>query len=664
MIDYFRPHRNGVVPCVTEMGRRHLERALQFFCLVIAFFFQCAPLAAQSEEEMKVLSMFYMEKDLVVTPTRYPKPVSRVAENMTVVTAAEIKDMNAHTVAEVLSRVNGLFVNFNRDFGAASLILAQGSEQRHVLVLLDGMPWNSLSDGSAETNSIPVGIIDRIEIIKGPASSTWGSSLGGVINILTKAVGNEEKPGGSIRASYGERHTGDYRAEISGRAGAVGYYSYYGHQSSDGLRSSRDFNNNSFYTKWNVPFSENFQASLSAGYSEPDLSLGDFPSQDITSSSLNRTFFIMASLGAFLTPDLKFDLTFHRLAQKLGFANHALGQGFAGLPGELFLNSTFDEETTGTRGKLVWEKAMHTLVLGIDYDRGTLDQTLEAGPLLQSAGLSPVSSTHPSTNRWAAYVNDTIEAGRWSFTPGIRYDRTSITGSFVSPSLGATYRVREDTVLRASIARGFTNPPLSSSSGGNVFLDPNPNLEPETVWSYQLGLESAPARFLWFKTVLFHHELDHALERRLFAAGPPTFNDLVVNDGKVKRRGFEIEAELRFPHNISLFSGFAYVDFTPPNEEGADEIYSSHIGLKYDDRESFKAQLFGSYVWWDLDARFGARYDDFIWTLNLTKKIRVKDLKNTEAFATIHNLFNGSQYLLGDNKNPGRWVEAGIRMGF
>ena len=177
----------------------------------------------------------------------------------------------------------------------------------------------------------------------------------------------------------------------------------------------------------------------------------------------------MASLGAFITSDLKLDLTFQRLAQKLAFTNHALGQGFAGAPGELFLDSIFDEETTGARGKLVWEKDRHTLVLGVDYDRGTLDQTLEAGPLLQSAGLSPTSSTHPDTDRWAAYVNDTITVGNWSFTPGIRLDESSITGSFVSPSLGLTYRVREDTILRASIARGFTNPPLSSTSGGGRF---------------------------------------------------------------------------------------------------------------------------------------------------------------------------------------------------
>jgi len=94
--------------------------------------------------------------------------------------------MNAHTVAELLNRVPGIFVNFHQDFGATSFFHIQGSDPRHVLVLLDGISWKFLSSGSVETNSIPVGIIERIEIIKGPASSAWGSSLGGIINIITR----------------------------------------------------------------------------------------------------------------------------------------------------------------------------------------------------------------------------------------------------------------------------------------------------------------------------------------------------------------------------------------------------------------------------------------------------------------------------------------------
>jgi len=173
-------------------------------CRIFIFFFLFSffPLnqivLANSREEMQLLQLYYRTDDLVVSPTRHLKPICQVAENVTVVTAKEIEAMNAHTVAEVLNRIPGLFISFNREFGTNSFIQVQGTEHYHTLVLVDGIRWNFLSDGGAETNTIPVGIIDRIEIIKGPASSSWGSSLGGVINIITKSLKNTTAAGGTI----------------------------------------------------------------------------------------------------------------------------------------------------------------------------------------------------------------------------------------------------------------------------------------------------------------------------------------------------------------------------------------------------------------------------------------------------------------------------------
>jgi len=474
----------------------------------------CHTAAAQSEAEMQVLRMFYREKDLVVSPTRNPKPISQVAENIAVITAKQIEEMNAHTVAEVLNWVPGLFVNFSQgieSFGSASLIYIQGSEERHVLVLVDDIPWNFLNSGAAETNSIPVGIIDRIEVIKGPASSTWGSSLGGVINIITKPAGTTAGSTGTVSASYGEENTQDYRAEASGNAGPVGYYLFAGKQKSDGLMPSRYFDNHSLYSKFHLPLSKDVDVGFSMGYSEPEIGLGDFPSGDIRQTGVSRNFFTTASLDASLTRKLGLNVSFHRFEQKFDLNNNALGLGLSGPPGELYLDTIYDEETTGGSGRLVWSQGIHTAVLGVDVDRGKLDQTINAGPLLQAMGAPATSTTHPHIDRWAVYANDTIVIDRWSVTPGIRYDYNSITGSFVSPSLGVTYRLGEDSIARASVARGFTIPPLSWTSGGALFLDPNLSLEPERVWSYQAGVESAAFRYLWVKATIFRHELENAL---------------------------------------------------------------------------------------------------------------------------------------------------------
>jgi vitamin B12 transporter len=644
-----------------------VKRGFLIACFVLALTSLPPSSSAQYEEEMKILRMFYKEKDLVVSPTRHPKPISQVAENITVVTAKEIEEMNAHTVAEVLNRRPGLFLNFNQDFCAASLIYIQGSEERHVLVLVDNVPWNFLNSGAAETNSIPVGIIERIEIIKGPASSAWGSSLGGVVNIITKKAGTAKRPSGSLSGSYGEEQTQDYRAEVSGPAGPIGYYVYGGRQYSDGLMPSRDFENNTIYSKFRIPFSDDMDISLSMGYSEPEIGLGDFPSGDIIQKGECRTFFTTGSVNAALTAELSVNFSLYRFDQKSVLMNDALGLGMLGSAGELYLDTTYDEAKTGGTGRLTWTHGAHTAVLGMDIEKGVLDQTLHAGTFLQAMGLPEITCTNPDIEKWAFYANDTIVIDRWSITPGIRYDHNSITGSFTSPSLGITYLLGEETIARASAARGFTIPPLSWTSGGGLFLDPNPNLEPEKVWSYQAGIESAALRYLWVKGTIFRHELEDALIIEPFGGSPPAFNDIHVNRGDIRRQGLELEAETIPIYNVSFMAGFSYVDMDPPNERGSEDMYTYNIGIGYH-KKSFRAQLFGHYVDWGFDdiskQQWNAGYDNFIWDLNLSKRIYSNESVDAQLFLTGHNIFNGSQYTFGESKNPDRWVETGIRIDF
>ena len=93
-------------------------------------------------------------------------------------------------------------------------------------------------------------------------------------------------------------------------------------------------------------------------------------------------------------------------------------------------------------------------------------------------------------------------------------------------------------------------------------------------------------------------------------------------------------------------------------------MYEYTLGLRYDDKKSFMAEVFGHYMWWNLYAPANARYDDFIWDLNLSKTVFFQEKTAAELFLTAHNLFNGSQYTFGESKNPRRWVEAGIRVKF
>lgn len=639
---------------------KHVIFAFLLIPVAMSFSFACF---AQSEEEMKALRLFYDEDELVVSATRHPKPVSQVAENITVISSEEIDAMNAHTVSEVLNRIPGLFLSSNQDFGSYAVINLQGTNLRQTLVLVDDIPWNLISERSAETITIPVGIIERIEIIKGPASSAWGSSLGGVINIITKPVGSTQKPNGSIHASYGKSNSQDYRADLSGKIGKAHYYMYAGVLDSDGLIKSRFSDNEHLYSKVELPLSRDVNTGLNLGYSDTRTGFGDYIDADINIRGSIKSFFVSPFLTARVARDFNLRFSAYYFQQEYGQKNNSLGLGITGEPGELYLGTIVKEESWGAKCQVAWEDEINTVVFGMDLEKGEYDQSLNAGSLLQSLGAAPVSRFSPDNAKWAVYANDTITWGRWALIPGIRYDHESVTGSFVSPSFGVTYVTDKNTILRGTIARGFSFPALSISSSGALFLDPNPSLKSEEIWSYQAGVESA-FTYLWIRANLFLHDMKNPIKREPSGAGAPTFNDLYVNGEKVRGKGFEIEVETFKVYYFSLKGGLSYVDFDPSNTSGTTEAYSYFIGLKYGDN-ILSARLFGYYNWYEDNNTAGVSYvDDFIWDLDINREIHLDQQSVMKLFVAARNIFNGCQYYYFENRNPGRWFEAGVKFRF
>ncbi len=422
-----------------------LSRLFFFLSLISTTFILSDYVSAQTEEEMQVMRMYFIEDELVSAPTRNLKPLSQVAENMSVITAEDIEDMNAHTVADVLQQATGLLVVFQgHDFGHPSLLRIQGSEMRHVLVLLDGMPWNSINNGAAVTNNIPVKTIKRIEVIKGSASSAWGSSLGGVINIITKDEGDTKIPMGSVSATYGESRTQDYNAEVFGKAGAAGYYLYAGRQDSDGLRDQRYFERNAFNGKISLPVSSDLKFSIAAGYSDPLYSYGDYSKYNLSATAETEVFFVTASFLSDINDDLKLEISLSR------YENDFLQDTSYLDTGTTRVNWRWDEKRDTGSGKLVWTAEKHTAVLGLDVRNDKLDETYykPGSPDIQELFVT-------DTEYWALYLNDTIVLGRLSITPGVRYDKSNNSGSFTSPSLGITYFFNERTLLRVLDIHGL-----------------------------------------------------------------------------------------------------------------------------------------------------------------------------------------------------------------
>ncbi len=125
--------------------------------------------------------------DVVVTATRTEQAADKNLATTTVITRADIDRLQAQSLTDVLRGVAGLTLSNNGGAGKATSVFLRGTNADHVLVLVDGIKIGSATLGTASFQDIPVAQIERIEIVKGPVASLYGSeAIGGVIQIFTR----------------------------------------------------------------------------------------------------------------------------------------------------------------------------------------------------------------------------------------------------------------------------------------------------------------------------------------------------------------------------------------------------------------------------------------------------------------------------------------------
>ncbi|MDA8106234.1 MAG: TonB-dependent receptor [Nitrospiraceae bacterium] len=601
---------------------------------------------AMSEEERNFLLMYFKEEELqVVSATRSLKSVSRVAENVEVVTKYDIELMNAHTVAEALYFVTGIEVSGFVGPGAQGAIGIHGSDFTRVAVMLDGVPLQNESNAVA-AGILPVQMIEKIEIIKGPASSTWGSSFGGIINIITKSAGGGDHINGMAYGSGGEHATSDIRAELDGRKGPIGVYLFGGAMNSNGLIDRHFFHHNNFFSKITVDAGEKTKIDLSFFYHKDksvqwDFLVFDYDAYDVY---INENIYGRAALQTSLGKDLD-----------LNVSAWLFNQG-----GPLYENTVstddriWDDDSHfnkyGFSGHLAWKTGKHVIVAGTDVLHGRAE-----------ASVYPEGAV--DQEKYAFFINDSISLGNLGITPGLRYDHSNLGGDIVSPSLGVTYLVSKDFLLRALVSRGFHDPAIPAffdNLAGN-FVG-NPGIKPEKVWSYQIGAEANVANILSTKLTLFLHDIDNILLQKDLGEGLLTFE----NAGKERTIGGEIEIITKKYRGFILKAGAHYESVKLDNFSDIrlfdnTKRYGFNTSLSYDEGKGLRAVLKGHYLWWNAPPFWDAKYNGFVMDFNMIKEILKKKNISLETFFTAHNIFDASSYDSNVIMNPNRWMEAGLR---
>jgi vitamin B12 transporter len=175
-------------------------------------------------------------RETVVTATRTVQPLSDLLADVTVVDRDTIERSGATGLADVLARLPGVEFQRNGGPGTTTGVFLRGSESRFTAVYIDGVRIDSQATGGAAWESIPVGQIDRIEVLRGPAAAVYGSdALGGVVQIFTKRGEGPFAP--FVGIGFGSHGTRKADAGFSGSQGSFDYSLGLVDERSDGFNS-------------------------------------------------------------------------------------------------------------------------------------------------------------------------------------------------------------------------------------------------------------------------------------------------------------------------------------------------------------------------------------------------------------------------------------------
>jgi vitamin B12 transporter len=159
---------------------------------------------------------------IIVTATRTAQTADDTLAPVTIITREDIERLQPHSLPELLSGLPGVSVASNGGLGTVSSVFLRGTESDQVLVLLDGVRIGSVTSGTTAFEQIPVDLIERIEIVRGPRSALYGSeAIGGVIQIFTRKGAPQLTPSFSIGG--GSHDTVQGSAGVAGSVGQAWY---------------------------------------------------------------------------------------------------------------------------------------------------------------------------------------------------------------------------------------------------------------------------------------------------------------------------------------------------------------------------------------------------------------------------------------------------------
>ena len=469
--------------------------------------------------------------NMVVTATRTEIDPKELSAATTVYTRKDIERLQVKTVPELINGTSGVDMIQNGGYGQSTSTFIRGTNSTDLLVLIDGIRIGAVSSGTSAFEFIPIDQIERVEIVKGPQSSLYGSeALGGVIHIFTRKGGETEKPHINLDTGGGSYDTAKGSGTVSGKFGNSWYNVGASHIGSAGFNATAPANMS--YTATND------------GYSNTGIN---------------------SHIGHYFDNKAEVEASFIR-SEGVNNYNGWNGNGNAGIKGQ-FVN----QAVSGSGSMYVMDNWRSSLRLGQSIDNR-----------------SDVYNGYFNTSRWStSWLNDvtitsdhklTVGAdyhldeldSNTSFTKHSRYDAGLFTelhsqlfkdhfitatlrgdnnqtfGNFLTGNIGTKYNWAHGIGLLANFGNGFRAPTFNElyypsfidtvNDPTTLYVNGNKNLKPEQSTSVEAGITGDHSWGSW-ELRAYHTEVTDLIGTTGYNFGQPSYES--INIGKAQIDGLE-----------------------------------------------------------------------------------------------------------------------------
>jgi vitamin B12 transporter len=453
-----------------------------------------------------------------------------------VITAEEIAQSGAESVGELLSRAGGFTVN---DTFAGSEVAFQGLPSKFTTVLIDGQRIPGHIFERTDFSQLPVSNIERIEIIRGPQAASYGSdSAGIVVNLITK------------------RGTGT-QGSLSLGLGSLGYN-----------RQHLSLNGGDAKQSWLFAVERKLRESYDLNRFAPDTDGDSYRQYDFLGKYQRRIgkdrltlqvdhFLDNATGRSFAPPDqIRMNETFTRrfqgalgynmdlgrnrsleLTHNYGTYYHDLHRFYVGYEDTSAVDTGFKDTLQDTHLKYQQYKKNYVFMAGLErnWDKLASDR-IGGGGVAQAEQRAGFASLEYFAN------------SRWTLSGALRIDDHDLFGSEISPKFSAQCKLDPQTTLAAAAGRGQRFPSLReryyefASPFGYSVLG-NPDLKPETAWSYSLDCDRT-TQLGYLRAGAFRHDVSNMIVFSQIQDSPQVFQ--TENVGSARSAGLQLSSERRF----------------------------------------------------------------------------------------------------------------------